>query len=44
MRGRAPTAPDDDFKDIISYLARFFGPEVNVNPNLTTVMLDGEQG
>jgi competence protein ComEA len=31
MRGRGADGSDDDFKAIVSYLARFFGPEVNVN-------------
>ena len=31
MRGRGADGSDDDFKSIVAYLARFFGPEVNVN-------------
>jgi competence protein ComEA len=31
MRGRGADGSDDDFKAIVAYLARFFGPEVNVN-------------
>lgn len=31
MRGRGTDGSDEDFKAIIAYLARFFGPEVNVN-------------
>jgi len=31
MRGRGADGSDDDFKAIVTYLARFFGPEVNVN-------------
>ena len=31
MRGRGADGSDDDFKAIVAYLARFLGPEVNVN-------------
>ena len=31
MRGRGADGSDNDFKAIVAYLARFFGPEVNVN-------------
>lgn len=31
MQGRGADGSDDDFKVIVAYLARFFGPEVNVN-------------
>jgi competence protein ComEA len=31
MRGRGADGSDDDFKAIVAYLGRFFGPEVNVN-------------
>lgn len=31
MRGRGADGSDEDFKAILAYLARFFGPEVNVN-------------
>jgi competence protein ComEA len=31
MRGRGADGSEDDFKAIVAYLARFFGPEVNVN-------------
>jgi competence protein ComEA len=31
MRGRGADGSDGDFKAIVAYLARFFGPEVNVN-------------
>jgi competence protein ComEA len=31
MRGRGADGSDDDFKAIVTYLARFFGPDVNVN-------------
>jgi competence protein ComEA len=31
MRGRGADGSDGDFKAIVAYLARFFGPEVNIN-------------
>jgi competence protein ComEA len=31
MRGRGADGSDEDFKAIVAYLARFFGPDVNVN-------------
>jgi competence protein ComEA len=31
MRGRGADGSDDDFKAIVAYRGRFFGPEVNVN-------------
>jgi len=31
MRGRGADGSDDDFKAIVAYLARYLGPEVNVN-------------
>jgi hypothetical protein len=44
MRGRAPTAPDDDFKVIIFLPGALFRPGSEREPNLTTVTLDSEQG
>lgn len=31
MKGRGADASDDDFKTIVKYLAKYQGPEVNVN-------------
>jgi competence protein ComEA len=31
MKGRGADASDDDFKTIVDYLAKYQGPEVNMN-------------
>ena len=36
MKGRGADGSDDDFKTVVTYLTRFFGPEVNVNKAAAT--------
>jgi competence protein ComEA len=43
MRGRGADGSEDDFKAIVAYLARYFGPDVNVN-RATAAELESELG